>query len=51
MKHYSGEIHVNVGSGTDLTILDLTRLVCDVVGFKGVIEHDLSKPTARRASS
>jgi GDP-L-fucose synthase len=44
MKHYSGEIHVNVGSGTDLTILDLTRLVCDVVGFKGVIEHDLSKP-------
>ncbi|WP_439541958.1 GDP-L-fucose synthase [Hyphomicrobium sp.] len=44
MKHYSGETHVNVGSGTDLTILDLTRLVCDVVGFKGAIEHDLSKP-------
>lgn len=44
MKHYSGEIHVNVGSETDLTILDLTRLVCDVVGFKGAIEHDLSKP-------
>jgi GDP-L-fucose synthase len=44
MKHYSDEIHVNVGSGTDLTILDLTRLVCDVVGFKGAIEHDLSKP-------
>jgi GDP-L-fucose synthase len=44
MTHYSGETHVNVGSGSDLTILDLTRLVCDVVGFKGVIEHDLSKP-------
>jgi GDP-L-fucose synthase len=44
MKHYSGESHINVGSGSDLTILDLTRLVCDVVGFKGVIEHDLSKP-------
>jgi GDP-L-fucose synthase len=44
MQHYSGELHVNVGSGTDLTILELTRLVCDVVDFKGAIEHDLSKP-------
>lgn len=44
MKVYSDDAHVNVGSGEDLTILDLTKLVCEVVGFNGVIRHDLSKP-------
>jgi GDP-L-fucose synthase len=44
MKAYSGESQVNVGSGEDLTILELTKLVCDVVGFTGAIRHDLSKP-------
>lgn len=44
MKTYSGAEHVNVGSGEDLTILELTRLVCDVVGFTGEILHDASKP-------
>ncbi|WP_237155463.1 GDP-L-fucose synthase [Oryzibacter oryziterrae] len=44
MKVYSDFEHVNVGSGEDLSILDLTKLVCDVVGFKGEIVHDLSKP-------
>jgi GDP-L-fucose synthase len=44
MKVYSDFEHVNVGSGEDLSILDLTKLVCRVVGFKGEIVHDLSKP-------
>lgn len=44
MKNYSGDQHVNVGSGEDLSILDLTRLVCDVVGYTGPINFDLSKP-------
>jgi GDP-L-fucose synthase len=44
MQVYSGAEHVNVGSGEDLTILDLTQLVCDVVGFRGTIVHDRSKP-------
>ena len=44
MKVYSDFEHVNVGSGEDLSILDLTKLVCDVVGFKGEIVHDLAKP-------
>jgi nucleoside-diphosphate-sugar epimerase len=34
----------NVGSGEDVTILELTQLVCGIVGFKGKIVHDLSKP-------
>jgi GDP-L-fucose synthase len=44
LKHYSGGQHVNVGSGDDVTILELTQIVCDVVGFHGRIVHDLSKP-------
>ncbi|MBB3771008.1 GDP-L-fucose synthase [Angulomicrobium tetraedrale] len=44
LKNYSGYEHVNVGSGEDVTILELTRLVCEVVGFEGEIVHDLTKP-------
>jgi GDP-L-fucose synthase len=44
LEHYSGMEHVNVGSGEDIAIEDLARLVCDVVGFKGRIAHDLTKP-------
>lgn len=44
MKHYDGEEHVNVGSGTDVTIRELTEIVCDVVGFEGEIRCDTSKP-------
>ncbi|MFB9950268.1 GDP-L-fucose synthase family protein [Rhizobium puerariae] len=44
MKVYSDDVHVNVGSGTDITILELTGLICEVVGFSGDIVHDLSKP-------
>ena len=50
MRHYSEFEHVNVGSGEDLTILALTQLVCDVVGFKGGVVHDRSKPDGRRGS-
>lgn len=44
LKNYSGYEHVNVGSGEDVTILELTKLVCKVVGFDGEIVHDLTKP-------
>jgi GDP-L-fucose synthase len=44
LKTYSGALHINVGSGEDLTILELTQLVCEAVGFEGTIVHDLSKP-------
>lgn len=44
MKNYSEFEHVNVGSGNDLTILDLTRLVCEVIGYNGCIVNDLTKP-------
>ena len=44
MKSYSDAEHVNVGSGEDVTILELTQMVCEIVGFKGNIVHDLNKP-------
>ncbi|WP_454918619.1 GDP-L-fucose synthase [Xanthobacter sediminis] len=44
LKAYSGDEHVNVGSGEDITILDLAKLICRVVGFEGDIVHDLTKP-------
>lgn len=44
MNTYDGEQFVNIGSGTDLTIKDLALLIKDIVGFKGEIFHDLSKP-------
>ena len=36
--------HINVGSGEDLSILELARLVKHVVGYQGEIELDTSKP-------
>ncbi|UVO52501.1 GDP-L-fucose synthase [Sphingomonas sp. SUN019] len=44
MKTYSDDAHVNVGSGEDLSILELTRLVMEIVGYNGDIIHDTSKP-------
>jgi GDP-L-fucose synthase len=44
MKTYSDFEHVNVGSGEDVTILELAQLVCEVVGFKGEIVTDTTKP-------
>jgi GDP-L-fucose synthase len=44
MTHYSDEMHVNVGFGSDLTILELTKLIAGVVGFTGRIVMDPSKP-------
>lgn len=44
MQRYSEFEHVNVGSGEDITILELAKLVCEVVGFEGEIVCDTSKP-------
>ena len=43
-EHYSGYEHVNVGSGSDVTIAELAQTVCDVVGYTGELAFDASKP-------
>ncbi|MEQ1541206.1 MAG: GDP-L-fucose synthase [Novosphingobium sp.] len=44
MQHYSGESHINVGSGQDIAIADLARLVMEVLNYRGEIVTDPSKP-------
>jgi GDP-L-fucose synthase len=44
LQRYSGARHVNVGSGVEVSIADLAQLVCEVVGFKGRLVFDESKP-------
>jgi GDP-L-fucose synthase len=44
MKTYSDAGHVNVGSGSDIAIIDLARLVAEVVGADVEIELDTTKP-------
>jgi GDP-L-fucose synthase len=44
MQHYSDEQHVNVGSGAEISILALAELVSQIVGFRGRIVADASKP-------
>lgn len=36
--------HLNVGSGTEISIMSLAQLIADVVGYQGKISWDLSKP-------
>lgn len=44
MHIYSQECHVNIGSGEDISILDLARLVAAVVGYAGGIRCDRTRP-------
>ncbi|KAK1365192.1 GDP-L-fucose synthase [Heracleum sosnowskyi] len=44
LDKYSGLEHVNVGSGKEVTIKELAELVKEVVGFKGDLVWDSSKP-------
>ena len=42
-----GEIrncHINIGTGKELTIRELSQLVAKAIGFEGTIEFDASKP-------
>jgi GDP-L-fucose synthase len=44
MKHYSSEEHINIGTGSEVTIAELATLVAGVVGFSGKLRFDPSKP-------
>ena len=44
MNHYSGNETVNAGTGKEISIKELTELVADVVGYRGEIRWDTSKP-------
>jgi GDP-L-fucose synthase len=44
MQHYDEPGLVNIGTGEDIEIGQLALLIKDVVGYKGSIGHDLTKP-------
>ena len=44
MKHYSADGFLNVGTGQDITIAEFAQLVADVVGYRGRLVFDTSRP-------
>ena len=44
MLHYNDASHVNIGTGTDLSILALAQLISKIVGFNGEIRVNRSQP-------
>ncbi len=44
MENYDEEGLVNIGTGEDVAIIELARMIKEVVGFEGEITHDLTKP-------
>jgi GDP-L-fucose synthase len=44
LREYSAAEHINIGSGSDVSIKELADLVCEIVGFEGKVETDASKP-------
>jgi GDP-L-fucose synthase len=44
MKNYSGEMCLNVGTGRDMTILELAESIARIVGWNGTFTFDRSKP-------
>ena len=44
MKNYSDELSLNVGTGRDMTILELAECIAKIAGWKGTFTFDKSKP-------
>jgi len=44
MRNYNEHKHVNIGTGTDISIKDLALLIQKTTGYTGELKHDLSKP-------
>ena len=44
MNHYTEAAIINVGTGQDITIAELANLVGEVVGYRGAVQWDRTKP-------
>jgi len=44
MNTYDGNEFVNIGTGEDVTILEVANLIKEIVGYTGVLEFDSTKP-------
>ena len=44
LKNYSGSQFINIGSGEDITIAEFAQMLAKIIGFRGKIVYDTSKP-------
>jgi GDP-L-fucose synthase len=44
LENYDDEIAINVGTGSDISIKELSELIRGIVGFDGAVEWDSTKP-------
>lgn len=44
MNNYDEQGHINIGTGVDIELKELASIIADLIGFKGKIIQDLSKP-------
>jgi GDP-L-fucose synthase len=44
LEHYSEKQFLNAGSGTDISIRELAELLAHIIGYKGSLVFDTSKP-------
>ncbi|MGH1376153.1 MAG: GDP-L-fucose synthase family protein [Alphaproteobacteria bacterium] len=44
LQKYNSEHHINIGSGAEITIKELVRIICEVIGYKGEIVFDTKFP-------
>ena len=44
MKYYSDDAHINVGTGTDISIAELAEIIRTVTGFEGGVRYITDKP-------
>jgi GDP-L-fucose synthase len=44
VEKYDSDLHINVGTGTDVTIREIASLIAEMTEYKGEIFWDSSKP-------
>lgn len=44
LQHHSDDQFLNVGTGEDVTIADFARLIAEIVGYRGSVQFDTSRP-------
>jgi GDP-L-fucose synthase len=44
IEKYDSELHLNIGTGEDLTIKELAEKISRIAGFKGETKWDSTKP-------
>ena len=44
MKNYNDHEHINIGSGNETSIINLAKIISQIVGYQGKFKFDKSKP-------